>query len=92
MARWKASGLKVSAFCEQEGVTPTALAHWRKEIAARDARRAEAAEPLFVPVRVAPAPVPLEVGLSGGRVIRVPPVFDPAHLLAVVAALEGSSC
>ena len=92
LARWKASGLKVGAFCGREGVTPTAFAHWRKEIASRDARRAEAAGPLFVPVRVAPAPVPLEVGLSGGRVVRVPPAFDPAHLLAVVAALEGPPC
>src|SRR4051794_23532920 len=92
LARWKASGLKVRAFCEREDVTPTAFAHWRKEIAARDARRAEAAEPLFVPVRVEPAPVPLEVGLPGGRVIRVPPKFDPGHLRAVVAALEGPPC
>ena len=92
LARWKASGLKVGAFCEREGVTPTAFAHWRKEIRTRDARRAEAAEPLFVPVRVAPAPVPLEVGLPGGCVIRVPTAFDPAHLWAVVAALEGPAC
>jgi transposase len=92
LARWKASGLKVGAFCEREGVTPTAFAHWRKEIAARDARRAAAAEPLFVPVRVVPAPTPLEVGLPGGRVVRVPPGFDPAHLRSVVATLEGAPC
>ena len=93
LARWKASGLKVRDFCQQEGVTPTAFAHWRKEIAARDARRAEAAEPLFVPVHVTPAAAaPLEVALPGGRVVRVPPGFDPAHLRAVVAALEGPPC
>jgi hypothetical protein len=92
LARWKASGLKVGAFCAREGVTPTAFAHWRKAIRTRDARRAEAADPLFVPVRGAPAPAPLEVGLPGGRVIRVPPEFDVAHLRAVVAALEGPPC
>jgi hypothetical protein len=94
LARWQASGLKAREFCDQEGVTPTALAHWRKEIAARDARRAAAAEPMFVPVRVssAVAATPLEVALAGGRVIRVPPAFDPAHLRAVVAALEAPSC
>jgi hypothetical protein len=91
LARWKASGLKVGAFCEREGVTPTALAHWRKEIAARDARR-EAAGPLFVPVQVTPTPAPLEVSLPGSRLVRVPPGFDPAHLRAVVAALEGPPC
>jgi hypothetical protein len=92
LARWKVSGLKVSAFCEREEVTPTAFAHWRREIAARDARRPVAAKPLFVPIHVAPTPVHLEVALPTGRVVRVPPGFEPAHLRAVVAALEGSSC
>ena len=93
LARWKASGLKVSAFCEREGVTPTAFAHWRKEIAARDSRAVRDA-PAFVPVHITPTAktAPLEVALAGGRVVRVPPVFDPAHLRAVVAALEGSPC
>lgn len=45
LAPWKATGLTVRDFCQQEGVTPTAFAHWRKEIATRDARRAKAAEP-----------------------------------------------
>ena len=94
LARWKASGLKAGEFCERAGVPPTALAHWRKEIAARDARRVAAAEPAFVAVHVTPTTtsVPLEVVLRTGRVVRVPPVFDPAHLRAVVAALEAPSC
>jgi transposase len=93
LARWKVSGLKVGEFCEREGVTPTAFAHWRKEIAARDARRATATEPLFVPVHVTPtSDAALDVALPGGRVVRVPPGFDPAHLRAVVAALEGPPC
>ena len=92
LARWKASGLTVGAFCDREGVTPTAFAHWRKEIAARDDRRAEAAKPRFVPVHVTPVLYPLEVALPGGRVVRVPHGFDPAHLRAVVAALEGVTC
>jgi hypothetical protein len=91
LARWKASDLKVRDFCRQEGVPPTAFAHWRKEIAVRDARRAATAGPHFVPAGVFPAPAPpvLEVPLSGGRVVRVPIGFDPLHLRAVVAALEG---
>ena len=94
LARWKASGLTVREFCDREGVTPTGLAHWRKEIAARDARRAATAGPLFVPAGVVPAPASpvLEVALSGGRVVRVPTGFDPVHLRAVVAALEGVLC
>jgi hypothetical protein len=94
LSRWKACGLKACEFCEREGVTPTALAHWRKEIATRDARAANAGAPVFVPVHITPpaAAVPIEVGLAGGRVVRVPPGFDPAHLRAVVAAVEGSPC
>jgi hypothetical protein len=92
LARWEASGLRVREFCRQEGVTPTAFAHWRKEIAARDARRAAVAGSMFVPVHVTPGPVPLDVTLPTGRVVRVPPGFDPTHLRAVVAALEGPPC
>jgi hypothetical protein len=92
LARWKASGLKVRDFCDREGVTLTAFAHWRKEIAARDARRPATAEPVFVPVNVMPGPVPLDVSLPSGRVVRVPPGFDPTHLRAVVTALEGPPC
>ena len=44
LAWWKANGLKVGAICEREGVAPTALARWRKEVAARDARAANAAQ------------------------------------------------
>src|SRR5262245_24488371 len=92
LARWKASGLKVHEFCDREGVTPTAFAHWRKELAARGARRAGSAKPGFVPVHPKPPADPLEVALPGGRVVRVPPGFDPAHLRAIVAALEDLAC
>lgn len=94
LARWEASGLKVREFCEREGLTTTAFAHWRKTLRARDARSAAADITTFVPVHITPtiAAVPLEVTLPGCRVVRVPPGFDPAHLRAVVAALEGVAC
>jgi hypothetical protein len=94
LARWKASGLTTREFCDREGVTPTALAHWRKEIAARDARRAATDKPDFVPVRLTVLGIaaPLDVVLLSGPAVRVPPGFDPAHLRAVVAALEGRTC
>ena len=90
LASWKASGLNAREFCDREGLTRTALAHWRKEIAARDSHDA----PAFVPVHITPtlAVVPLDIALAGGRVVRVPPGFDPAHLRAVVVALEGVPC
>jgi hypothetical protein len=89
LASWKASGLKVSEFCEREGITPTAFAHWRKTLRARDAQATAADTNTFVPIHITPtiAVVPLDVTLVGGRVVRVPPGFDPAHLRAVVALL-----
>ena len=49
------------------------------------------ARPTFVPVRVVPDR-PLEVVLRSGHVVRVPPGYDPAHVRAVVAALEADGC
>jgi hypothetical protein len=73
-------------------VTPTAFAHSRKELAARDARATS--EPTFIPIHITPAVTgpSLDVALQGGRAVRIPPGFDPAHLQAVVAALEGEAC
>jgi transposase len=91
LAKWETSGLNAKEFCAREGVTRTALAHWRKEIAARDAWAAKRGTALFIPVHVSAAPA-LEVALPSGRVVRVPPGFAPGHLRAVVAALEGPPC
>lgn len=94
LTRWKTSGLKVREFCEREGITQSAFAHWRKTLRARDARAATADAPTFVPVHITTtvAVTLLDVALPGGRVVRVPPGFDPVHLRAVVAALEGPPC
>lgn len=47
--------------------------------------------PTFVPVRVVPDRL-LEVVLRSGHVVRIPPGYDPAHVRAVVAALEADGC
>ncbi len=84
LARGKASGLEAREFCDQEGVTPTAFAHWRKTLRARDARAATADPPAFVPVRVTPgiAAMPLEVALGGGRALRAVAVGRKNYLFA----------
>lgn len=56
-----------------------------------DCRRTPTPRPTFVPVRVVPD-TPLELVLSGGHILRVPPGYDARHLRAVVAALGGESC
>ena len=85
------SGKTVAQWCRDEGIA-VALYHWWKgEIKRRD--RAHAVTPVFAELR--PAPVsfipasPLEVVLSGERLVRVHPGFDAATLSSVVRVLEG---
>ena len=91
--RFHRGGLSVRAFCARERLPESAFYFWKRQLAARDAQ-AKLATPAFVPVRVLPAaPPPLEVLLPGGRVVRVPPGFDPAQLRAVLTALaEDEPC
>jgi len=90
---WRASGLKVRAFCARYGLAEPSFYAWRRELQRRDA-----APSAFVPVCVVEAVVPspgrgVEVVLSGGRTVRVGPGFDAATLRQVVAVLEeGRSC
>lgn len=86
--RFHRSGLSARAFCQRERLPESAFYFWKRQLAHRDAQ-APSAPPAFVPVRVvASSPPPLEVVLASGRVLRVPPGFDPAQLRALLAALE----
>jgi hypothetical protein len=85
---WRASGLRVQAFCARYRLAPASFYAWRRELQRRDAE-----PPAFVPVRVVGAEPPargsaVEVVLRGGRMVRVAPGFDAATLQQVVAALE----
>jgi hypothetical protein len=95
---WKASGLSISAFCRNRDVAEASFYYWRRELGARGRRVGQDAaapmsvtEPAFVPVRVVAAE-PIEVVVRSGQVLRVGTAFDPAHLRAVVAALEAVPC
>lgn len=94
VTRWKASGLNVRAFCSREGLSEPSFYSWRRTLAERDVALAAPPAPAFVPVHVLPAASPpaLELVLRSGHVLRVPHGADPAHVRAVVAALEGPSC
>lgn len=54
-------------------------------------RRTPSPRPTFGPVRVVPDR-PLELVLRTGHLVRVPPGYDPAHVRAVVAAVEAGAC
>ena len=59
-------------------------------------RRSAPAPVTFVHVQVrhdpTDLPAPLELVLAHGRCLRIPPGFDPAHLRALLLALEDSPC
>jgi hypothetical protein len=90
---WRASGLRVRAFCKLRGLTEHSFYAWRRQLQQRDAE-----VPDFVPVRVVADDPPasrtsLEVVLANGRTVRVAPGFDAATLRQVVAVLEeGQPC
>jgi transposase-like protein len=91
----EASGESVAGFCRARGVRESLFYYWKK-------RLREAARPQFVEVQVAkPQLRPkhsrcalesrIEVRLSNGRSLIVPPEFDASHLRALMAVVESES-
>src|ERR1700683_1668679 len=97
------SGLTIRDFCAAHEVSEPSFYAWRRTLSQREERSAgsarpvpgDAQPPVFVPLRVVPAPaaMALELVLGPGRVVRVPAGFDPATLRQLLAILEeGPSC
>ena len=89
------SGQSIAVLCRTREVSEGLSYYWRK-------RLREAAAPEFVEVQVAtpqPRPQPsraglastIEVRLSNGRSLMVPPEFDASHLRALLAVVESES-
>jgi hypothetical protein len=106
LEEWRRSGLTGRDFCAAKAVSEASFYSWKREIARRDQEEVEArrmtarpgataaALPAFLPVTMAPTPVPaaLEVVLAGGRLLRVRGGFDGAVLRQLLAVLEAPSC
>ena len=101
LRQWRGSGLTIRAFCAEHEVSEPSFFAWRRTIAQRDQRTRRRARPgqdqgadghpVFVPLRVLPAPAgatTFEVVLRHGRVVRVPASFDPAALRQLFVILE----
>ncbi len=92
LKEWRRSGLTGREFCRRHLLSEPSFYGWRREIARRDREHIAAKwQPAFVPVRVV-AVEPIEVVVRSGQVVRVGAAFEPAHLRAVVAALEAVPC
>ena len=93
LRQWRRGGLSVREFCRQHGLAEPSFYCWRRTLAERDA-----AQPRFVPVRVAteakagtPADASagaVELVLDAGRRLRIGPGFDAPTLQRLLALLE----
>jgi hypothetical protein len=98
LKRYRACGLTVRAFCQQERLTESAFYFWRRAIALRDAeaksqtgRGGRPRQPVFLPVLVDAnhhRDDTLAIELAGGRVLRLSEAISPERLAAIVCALE----
>ena len=90
IARWRASGQTVAAFCAAHRVRQTTFYSWRHRLATREADPGTPG-PTFAPVRVIPD-LTADVILPTGLVVRVPLGAKPAAVAQLVAALGGAPC
>jgi len=96
LRRYLSSGMSVTRFCRDEGVSVPSFYHWRKRLALEPERKGS---PLFVPVHVTPAAA-VEIRLPNGTHICVPPgqveslrvAIDTAGRVVSGAAEEIHAC
>ena len=91
----QASGLPVTAFCRERGVSDASFYAWRRRLQsdgqAKAAERPDPAGAQFVTVPLSSAELDFEVRLPNGMVVTVPRGFDEAalqRLLQTAASVE----
>ena len=105
---WSRSGLTQAAFCRKRAISVYCLRWWKRELprrgpvsatvkgqreqASAKRRSAHPSQPAFLPVRIAPASVLLEIVLTNGRVIRAPWGCDPEAIGKLASVLEQTPC
>jgi hypothetical protein len=97
LARFPASGLTVAQFCAIEAVSLPSFYFWKRRLTAE----VQAATPQnpssdrglrLLPVKLQPAAPVVELVLSTGAVLRLPPGCDLTWVRSLVAALGEPSC
>jgi len=94
LARFPLSGLTVAQFCAIEAVSLPSFYSWKRRLAAEAAPLNHSSDPgpRLLPVRLQAASAHLELVLTSGLVLRIPPGCDTAWLRSLVAVLGGSPC
>lgn len=92
MSAWARSGLSRRAWCGKHGLNVHTFDYWRRRLRAEpkpSGRRRGSGRDL-VPIMVAPAlAAAVELRLSGGLQLSIPPGADPAQVAALVRALQA---
>ena len=97
LARFRASGLSVRAYCRQEQLAAPSFYAWRRTLAERDGhaparrRTTAASRPAFVPVLVTDPPASeaaIVLELGAGRRLRLPASIAIERLSQLLTALE----
>jgi transposase-like protein len=88
VAAQRKSGLNVSAFCRERGLSQASFYAWRRRLTRQEAG---SPPPKFMPVTVVSESM-IEVMLPKGVVVRVTPGSEPAAVARLVAALEAVAC
>ena len=96
LARFPQSGLTAAQFCAIEAVSLPSFYAWKRRLAAeaQDALAEPAADPgpRLLSVRL-PQPGPaVELVLTSGALLRLPPGCDLDWVCSLVTALGGASC
>jgi transposase len=97
LARFPASGLTVAQFCAIEAVSLPSFYFWKRRLTAENQAATPQAQagdhgPRLLPVRLQPAAPAVELVLTTGTVLRLPPGCDLTWVCSLVAALGEPSC
>ena len=97
LVRFPSSGLTVAQFCAIEAVSVHSFYFWKRRLAA-EAQAATPQDPSgdrgprLLPVRLQPAAPAVELVLTTGAVLRLPPGCDLTWVRSLVTVLGEPSC
>jgi transposase-like protein len=95
---WQDSGISVSRFCKDEGLSEGSFYNWRKKLAKGDkseaAKQKEQSSSAFIEVSIpSDKPGGLELVLVSGNTLRIGPSADSTTLTNVLSVLrEAGLC